>query len=130
MAQVIKTSEGKIVLSGGRSEMAADTAARGQLLTARAVLERGDDAFRPSRGVRFSELKAARSSPTLVAIAIQEELELEPLVIAADVQPIGDGYISRTIQTGEPSRAYSLRGDITVSNEQSPIDVGVEVSLG
>lgn len=131
MAQAVKTNgDGGMVLARGRAVLVSGVEAQGQLLSERLMLDRGDDAFRPARGVRWSELKALRVSPSVAAVAVQEEAELEPIVVAADVQPEGTGYLSRADQPGEPWRVWALRVSATVSGNPNPIDLAVQVPLG
>lgn len=131
MARVVKTDDdGRMVISGGRAVVAEGTAARGQLLRERLMLSRGDDPFRPPRGVPWDDLKARRVPATVAAVAAQEELEKEPVVVSADVQPEGDGFLSRAVQSGEPWKVWALRVMATVNDEQAAIEVGVEVPLG
>ena len=61
---------------------------------------------------------------------MQEEAELEPIVVAADVQPVGTGYLTRAEQSGEPWRVWALRVSATVNGSPNPIDLSVEVPLG
>lgn len=122
--------DGRIALSGGRAVVVTGGAARAQCVRERLYLERGDDPFRPGRGVDWSTLKAARATPTTAALSARAELEREPLVVQATVTPVDDGYRTRSVQAGEPWRVWALSAEVVYDGEQSVVEASVEVPLG
>jgi hypothetical protein len=118
---------GRLVIRSGRAQVVEDLAAKAQLLRERAYLTRGDDFFRPRRGVDWPTLKAGRATPNTAAAAVAEELLRDPLTVSATFSPIGDGYRPRGIQQGEPNRVYALAGEVVVVGDSTPTTL--EVSL-
>ena len=122
--------DGRIVISKGRAQVVEDLEAKAQLLRERVYLERGDDFFRRTRGVPWSDLKAVRASPSTVAVEVAREVEKDPLTVSASFEPIGDGFRPRSIQAGEPFRVYALSGSVVVTGEKTAAEIAAEVSLG
>lgn len=133
MAKVIKTdADGRIVISGGRAQMAEGLEAKAQLLAERLQLRRGDDRLRPLRGVDWDALQAARATPRTAALAAGAELQKDPLVVSAtfEAREEGDGYLLRSEQSGEPWRVWALEGSVVCDGEQTAAEIAVEVPLG
>lgn len=127
---MVKLDEaGRMVTKAGRAVYVEGAEAKAQLIVERAALERGDDRRRPERGVRWSELKALRVSPARAATALQEELEKDPLIVSAIVEPDSEGFLSRSVQSGEPWKVWALKATVIFRDTQSAAEAAVEVPV-